>query len=474
MPDRSSNVDHRHDRNAAEAAVDASVDADREKLLEERRARHTGTSRRRSVGWIGLAGMLVAGVAAALALFVGPTQALKTLGFGGEDQQKTSQVDLQVDRVTTNEPRLDFAVPEPPAAAGPGPNPNAETNKQLEELRKEIDAVARANKGSDVSLAGVQNLLDEYNKEMTQKLKEERERAKTEDARGRAEASRLEQERERSSEVAKLDVERRRQLEEIATKQRESTGVVVDESQAPAASAAGAGQRPEDLSGNDRFLASAASSEVKTSISRALPDPSHTVVQGTIVSAVLETAINTELPGNIRAQVIEPVFSFDGSRILLPGGTSLIGTFSNRVDVEQKRVLIAWNRAITPDGQSIALGSTGADLLGRAGTEGNVDNRYVNKIGAAVLISAITALPSSIPGLTGGNKSSSGGGATINIGGAGSGDSNAGGQTASKIAGALSDQGETILDKYLSLPPIIRVPQGEEIRVFVNQDLVIR
>ncbi|MEI9420784.1 conjugal transfer protein [Mesorhizobium sp. Cs1299R1N1] len=473
MPDRSSDIDPRHDRIAAETVADASVDVDREKRVEERRARHIRQSERRSVGWVVLAGMLLAGIAVAF-LIVEPTLALKAVGFSGEDEQKTSQVDLEVDRAIPNDQRLDFPAAKGPAAAEPRPSPNAETNKQLEELRKEIVAIARANKGSDVSLADVQALLEQYNKDMTQKLQQEREKGKIEDARVRAEALHLQEEREHSGEVAKLDVERRRQLEEVATRQRESTGVVVDDSGAGVASAEGTREVSDDLSANDRFLASAAGSEVKTSVSRALPAPSHTVVQGTIISAVLETAIDTELPGNIRAQVIEPVFSFDGSRILMPAGTSLIGTFSDRVDVEQRRVLIAWNRAITPDGKSIALGSTGADLLGRAGTEGNVDNRYINKIGASVLISTITALPSSIPGLTSGNRSSSGGGPTINIGGAGSGNSNAGGQTASKIAGALSDQSETILDKYLSLPPIIRVPQGEEIRVFVNQDLILR
>ncbi|MEI9411537.1 TrbI/VirB10 family protein [Mesorhizobium salmacidum] len=474
MPDRSSDIDTRQDRPAADTVADASVDVDRDKRVEERRARHIAQSERQSVGWVMLAGMLLFGIAAACAIAVGPTRALNAVGFGGEDEQKTSQINLEVDRAIPNEQRLDIPAAEAPAGTDPRPSPNAETNKQLEELRKEIIAEARANKGSDISLAEVQKLLERYNKEITQRLQDEREKRNLEDARLRAEASRLEEERARSEEAAKLDVERRRQLDEIATKQRESTGVVVDESGAGVALAEDARQGSQDLSANDRFLASAAGSEVKTSVSRALPAPSHTVVQGTIISAVLETAIDTELPGNIRAQVIEPVFSFDGSRILLPAGTSLIGTFSNRVDVEQKRVLIAWNRAVTPDGQSIALGSTGADLLGRAGTEGNVDNRYVKKIGAAVLISAITALPSIIPGLTSSNKSSREGGATINIGGAGSGNSDAGGQTASKIAGALSDQGEDILNKYLSLPPIVRVPQGEEIRVFVNQDLIIR
>ncbi|THK34140.1 conjugal transfer protein [Ensifer sp. MPMI2T] len=409
--------------------------------------------------------MLLAGVAVAF-VAVGPTQTLRIVGWGSDHEQRTSQVDLKVDHVITDHSGLDFLVPEPPAVVEPKSDPTAEMNKHLEELRKKIDAVARPIDSANFSLADVEQLLERYNKEMAQKLQEERHQAEAENGRLRAEAFRLEEERKRFEEVAKLDAEKRHKLQEINTKQRESSGVVVDESAARIASADGA---PEDLSANDRFLASAAGSEVKTSVSRPLADPSRTVVQGTIISAALETAIDTELPGNIRAQVIEPVFSFDGSRILLAAGTRLVGTFSNRMDIEQTRVLITWNRAVTPDGKSIALGSTGADLLGRAGIEGNVDNRYVDKIGAAVLSSAITSLPSIIPALTGSNSSPRGAGTSINIAGAGSGDTNAGDQ-----ARALSAQGKGVLDKYLSLPPIIRVPQGEEIRVFVNQDLVIR
>jgi type IV secretion system protein VirB10 len=190
----------------------------------------------------------------------------------------------------------------------------------------------------------------------------------------------------------------------------------------------------------------------------------------------LETAINTELPGNIRAQVTEPVFSYDGKRILMPAGTVLIGTFNPDIMVAQKRVLIAWNRAITPKGQSIAIGSTGTDTLGRSGTAGNVDNRLGPKIGAAVLVTAINAVPSLLGGLL--NKASpqqqNPSPVTVNVGGSGGSGGDAGGQLAQGAASAVAEQTSGFLEKYLSLPPIIRVPQGEEIRVFVNRDLVFR
>ncbi|TIL22221.1 MAG: conjugal transfer protein [Mesorhizobium sp.] len=428
-----------------------------------------GSSRR-----VVVAAILLAGVVAAVVVTFGPTQALNMLGLGGDDEEKTSQIDLNVGSAPANPQHLDFLVPEPPAVGDSEADRNAGINKRFDELRKEIDALARrSNKGSDFSIADVKKLLEGHNKEMEQKLQDEREKAKAEGARLGADSSRTEVERKRVEDAAKRDAEKRRQ-EEINTKQRESNGVIVDESGAHDAVVGGIQQVPQHPSANDRFLSSEAGSETKTSVSRAVPDPSLTVVQGTIIAAVLETAIDTEMPGNLRALIIEPVFSFDGSRILLPAGTNLIGAFNAETDIEQKRVLIAWNRAITPEGTSIALGSTGTDLLGRAGTEGNVDNRYGKKVGAAVLISAITALPSIIPAPTGSRRSSREGGATVNLGDAGTRNNNADGQAASDITGALSDQGKGILDKYLSLPPVLRVPQGEEIRVFVNQDLVIR
>lgn len=444
---------------------------DREQVLQERRAKQIGGGSSRKRHRILLVLTVVAGGLIVLIAAVGPKLALKYFGMIGDDWEKTSHVDLEVKREPKDSDHLDFGVPAA-TESRPQTDPNAEINKRFQELQQQLEAVARADKTPEVSLTGIQQMLDGYKQDMDRKLDDERERASAENARLRAEAERLEEDRKRAEQSAKLETERNKKLQDIANKQQTSTSIVVDESGAGSALQSNDAQAPDDLSTNQRFLSSAAGSEVKTSRSRDLPDPSRTIVQGTIISAVLETAINTELPGNIRAQIIEPVFSFNGTRVLFPAGTTLVGTFNESVEVEQKRVLIAWNRAITPEGKSIGIGSIGTDLLGRSGTAGNVDNRYGKKIGAAVLLSAITALPSTLPGLMGGGNRSSRGGTTINVGG--SSGSNVGSQLASGASGELSGQGKDVLGKYLSLPPIIRVPQGEEIRVFVNRDLIIR
>lgn len=138
----------------------------------------------------------------------------------------------------------------------------------------------------------------------------------------------------------------------------------------------------------------------------------------------------------------------------MPAGTRLIGTFSTDINTAQSRVLVAWNRAITPNGDSVELGSTGTDRLGRSGARGNVDSRFFQRFGSAILITAISAIPSF---LSSESENSS---------------VEAANDVANDASSDLSDQTESALEDRLNLPPIIRVPQGEEIRVFVNRDLV--
>ncbi|BCH62581.1 TrbI/VirB10 family protein [Agrobacterium vitis] len=447
----------------ANADTDASHAAEREVLLNQRRTRQTGLSGRSRKARL-LASLALVGGAAFLFVFIaGPTGALKMLGIVGKDGPRTSTVDMEVDRERNNPSRLDFIVPATPEPEKIKPeDPNLAWNQRFKEMQDKLLEMER-NKRSGPSASEIKDILAKYNDGMARKLEEERKAMADENARLRAQAERAEAERRRAEEEAKAIANSAKERQKVEKRQRESDSVIVDERSSLSAQPVGPdGEVAADLNANQRFLKSAASSVVQTSVSQKLADPSRMVVQGTIISAVLETAIDTQLPGNIRAQVMQPVYSFDGSRVMMPPGTILIGQFNNNVDLAQKRVLIAWNRAITPDGKSIAIGSTGTDRLGRSGTLGNVDNRYGTKFGAAMLISAITAIPSALSSKSSGSSGSSG--TTVNIGG----------EIASNAGSDLSDQTSGVLEKYLALPPVIRIPQGEEIRIFVNRDLLFR
>ncbi|WP_313904302.1 TrbI/VirB10 family protein [Rhizobium leguminosarum] len=389
----------------------------------------------------------------------GPTAALKILGIGRDNDRAVSKIDMEV-QSDSRPVHLDFAVPARTEPEKKELDPNAAWEAKIKALQDQIAELERKKQGS-VSSGEIEALITRYNENTKRQFEDEHKVMNEENARLRAAAERAEEERQRAEEAGKLQSGELKERQKLDKMQRESSSVVVDAADAPAGVTTESDKSATDQNQNALFLKTAANSTFQTSVSRRLPDPSHTVVQGTIISAVLETAIDTELPGNIRAQVMEPVYSFDGARVLMPSGTILIGEFNNDVNLAQRRVLIAWNRAITPSGQSIALGSTGADTLGRSGTEGNVNNRYGTKFGAAILISAITTLPSILSN----RNSQSESGTTSKVGG---------GQVAGQMSDTTSDQASGVLDKYLSLPPAIKIPQGEEIRVFVNRDLVFR
>lgn len=446
--------------------------AEREELLGARRARQSGQTGLRMSRLV----PTLAIIAVALGVFVlavGSSGVLRLLGISADDGARTSQVDMEVDREKDSTTKLDFIVPAIPEPAKVQEDPNAAFNEKFKALQEKLTEMER-NRQPGMSNSEIQRMLSSYNDAMARKLEEERKAMAEEAAKLRAAAEKAEEERRQAEEAARLQAEQFKNSQEIDMKQRQSQAVIVDEGEVLSQSSSLAGENGTsgDLDQNERFLQTAASSGWQTSVSQRLRYPSRTVVQGTIIPAVLETAIDTQLPGSIRAQVTQPVYSFDGSRVLMPNGTILIGQFNNEVGLAQKRVLIAWNRAITPDGNSISLGSIGTDRLGRSGTLGNVDNRYATKFGAGILISAIGAIPTVLSESL--SKDSSSSGTTINVGGGGGNSGGAGAQLASEMGGELSDQTKGVLEEYLSLPPVLRIPQGEEIRVFVNRDLILR
>ncbi|MBO9502487.1 TrbI/VirB10 family protein [Brevundimonas sp. A19_0] len=113
--------------------------------------------------------------------------------------------------------------------------------------------------------------------------------------------------------------------------------------------------------------------------------PSTTIPQGALIPAVLETALDSTQPGQVRAIVSRDIVGFDGTRILIPRGSRLLGEYQSDMEPGQRRVLVQWTRLIRPDGVSIALASPATDLEGRAGMEGRVDNHFLSRFASALL-----------------------------------------------------------------------------------------
>ena len=203
---------------------------------------------------------------------------------------------------------------------------------------------------------------------------------------------------------------------------------------------------------NEAWLETAAQEGVETVHAVNLPNPDRLIAQGTFIPGIMETAIQSDLPGGIRAVVSDPVWSADGSSILLPAGSRLIGQYRSDLTIGETRVLVAWTRAITPDHRSISLGSTGTDPLGRAGQGGKVDTHFAQKFEAAFLVSIVTGL------------ANFGSGAAV---------SPYLDESLERGIAAGADAANGTLEEYLSIPPTIHVDQGAPITVFVQRDLYL-
>lgn len=123
-----------------------------------------------------------------------------------------------------------------------------------------------------------------------------------------------------------------------------------------------------------------------------LPEP-YTVQAGAVIPAIMISGIVSDLPGQVMAQVSTNVYdSPTGRHLLIPQGTRLVGTYDNRIAYGQRRVLMAWQRLLFPDGRTLDIQAMpGADSAGKAGFEDRVNTHFWRIFGSAVLLSGVVA-----------------------------------------------------------------------------------
>jgi len=262
---------------------------------------------------------------------------------------------------------------------------------------------------------------------------------------------------------------RRKREEELRLARLQSNMIVVDQGamSSPASNMTGAGNSPSapgtaaDEDPNRKFVASVSSQNIETVKATRNDRIDALIAQGTLIRGVLETAIQSDLPGMVRAVTSTDVYSFDGRRILLPKGTMLVGEYRSGIARGQSRILIVWTRALRADGTSVALGSYGTDDLGRSGVTGLVDKHYLERFGESAVLSIVGGVSSFIAGLnangTSSTASSSGGSAQT--------------QAQQTISQTMSDMANTALADSIKIPPTVHVDQGTQIMVFVRRDL---
>jgi type IV secretion system protein VirB10 len=188
---------------------------------------------------------------------------------------------------------------------------------------------------------------------------------------------------------------------------------------------------------------------------RLTPAASPYIMQaGTVIPAALITGIESDLPGQITAQVTENVYdSPTGQYLLIPQGARLIGEYNSEVAYAQTRVQLIWTRLIMPDGRSIVLDNQpGADTEGYSGLQDGVNNHW-GAIFEAALLSTFLSV------------------------GAEAGTSNQENNLIQAIRSGASESfnqaGQQVVERELNTQPTLTIRPGFPVRVIVKHDLVL-
>lgn len=177
---------------------------------------------------------------------------------------------------------------------------------------------------------------------------------------------------------------------------------------------------------------------------------------GTIIPATLISGLNSDLPGQVIAQVSQNVYdSATGRYLLIPQGAKLYGIYDSRISYGQARAQSAWTRINYPDGSTLNLaGMGGIDVEGFSGFEDQVDNHYMKIFGNAALLGMISGVAQA--GISEDSRNS---------------------DTKSAIADGVTQQfantGSSLIQKNLDVQPTIVIRSGYKFNIMVNKDILL-
>ena len=221
----------------------------------------------------------------------------------------------------------------------------------------------------------------------------------------------------------------------------------------------GAGGAPRDR--HEAFLRSAAGANdgpyVASRVQR--PVSPYQIMAGTLIPVTLVTALNSDLPGEVVAQVTRNVYDTQQRHLLIPAGSKVLGRVDSQVGMGQARVNIAWVRIVFPNNNSLPLpGFGGVDGQGAAGIRDRVNNHYGRTYLDAVLLSAVTAGAQLSQPQTGGSVLTAASPGQVAAG--------AVGQQMGEVSGEM-------IRRNMQAGPTLEVRPGFKFSIYVSKDLVL-
>jgi type IV secretion system protein VirB10 len=148
----------------------------------------------------------------------------------------------------------------------------------------------------------------------------------------------------------------------------------------------GGGASPSQTEPIGSLLSSSATGKARATM---LGNRSLMVAKGRSIDCGLSVRVINEVSGMTSCVVTRDVYSDDGRVVLVERGSEATGEYTAQMAQGQRRLFIIWNRIKTPKGVVINIDSPTTDSLGTSGIDGYVDNRWLDRLGAAFLLSII-------------------------------------------------------------------------------------
>lgn len=213
---------------------------------------------------------------------------------------------------------------------------------------------------------------------------------------------------------------------------------------------------------NEDFLTNAAATSAARSPVSSLQSAAgrYLVGEGTIIRAVLQTNVNSDLPGRVLARITSDVYDSTQRHVVIPKGSIINGVYNSQVIVGQERLLMAMTRLTLPNGNWISLNGSGAtDMMGTSGVAAEVNNHFLKMFGSSLIVGASTLmLPradtsvTTLPGTTGSSGAATAG---------------------SVFATTLNEVLKTLLDRNKNIAPTLKLHAGDEFIFMANQDMLM-
>ena len=171
------------------------------------------------------------------------------------------------------------------------------------------------------------------------------------------------------------------------------------------------------------------------------------------------SGINSDLPGQILAQVSEDIYdTATGRHLLIPQGSKVVGTYDNEVAFAQNRALVVWTKLIFPDASQVNLeGMPGADPSGYAGFRDKVNRHVGRRIGAALMMSvfnfAYEASRQQTQGPVGFQPESA---------------------VTAAVGQSIAELGKQMVEREMDVPNTLEIRPGYRFNVMVNKDIAFQ